>query len=37
MLDDLDHAGPAMTGLMFPKYRPGDLTEAMVTLALRHS
>lgn len=37
ILDELDHAGPAMAGGFLGKYRPGDLTEAMIALALKHS
>lgn len=37
LLEDLDHAGPAMGGTALSKFRPGDLTEAMVAFALRHS
>lgn len=34
-LDDMDHAAPAMEGLNKPcKYRPGDVTEALIALAL---
>ena len=35
LLDDLDHAGPAMRGLLGPsKYHPADLTEALIAIAL---
>jgi pimeloyl-ACP methyl ester carboxylesterase len=37
ILDELDHAGPAMGGTIFSKFRPGDITEATIALALRHS
>lgn len=35
-LDDLDHSGPAMRGPQgLTKYRPADLTEALIALALQ--
>jgi triacylglycerol esterase/lipase EstA (alpha/beta hydrolase family) len=37
LLEELDHAGPTMGGNLFSRFRPGDLTEAMIALALKHS
>jgi hypothetical protein len=37
LLDELDHAGPAMGGSNFARWKPGDITEALVALALKHT
>ncbi len=35
-LSDMDHSAPTMAGPAWCKYQPGDLSEALITLALRN-